>query len=404
MRKALLLSSIFPVFSLATDSPMKTLLKKLEEKGILTEKEVKTIEKTANKSFHPIVKIRLQPRIDFGDIYKDGDNYKTKSDFYFRRVRLEISKKWKNIPIGESLKINFTLQADKAERDYDYKKGKRKHTPPSVKVKYAYADWKIVDEFSVRLGIKKLPYSRVSLTSSSRQLLIERPYSTEDAKKWLGEYDNNHILFHGKIAKGIFRYMVAIGDGSSIADENKTGKENVQADTKILNLYAIRLEFSPPGFVEKKKDDTGIGEKNKGNAISFGISYAENSKFDVGNVNDEKGTVWGVDLFGRFQLGPGILVAQAEYVKMKYDKLDKDEKGWYIQGGYLFDTEKFGKVEPAFRYENVDYGDSDRKITTLGFNHYFKGHKIKWAYNILFIDNDDGDNQTVHQIQAQFYF
>ena len=65
----------------------------------------------------------------------------------------------------------------------------------------------------------------------------------------------------------------------------------------------------------------------------------------------------------------------------------------------------FGKLEPAFRYENVDYGSSKKKVTTLGFNHYIKAHRIKWAYNLLRIDNPSSNpDQTVHQIQAQFYF
>ncbi|GAB6064969.1 OprO/OprP family phosphate-selective porin [Aquifex pyrophilus] len=409
MRKTALIFAVIPSLIFASDDALNDLIKKLEEKGVLTSEEAKEIKKKSKFHPHLKVKIRLQPRIDAGDIYKENDDYKTKSDFYLRRVRLEVSRTWKKIPLGKKLKLNFTLKADKADRHYDFKKGKKSYHAPEAGVKYAYADWVIRDEFGIRFGIKKLPYSRVSLTSSSRQLLIERPFSTEDAKKWLGEYDNNHILFHGKIMKGVIRYMLAIGDGGSIEDENKTGG-SVSADTEFGNLYAIRLEFSPPGFVEKKKDDTGIGEKNKGNVISVGVSFAKNSNFDVTKdsrtYKDEEGTVWGADIFGRFALGPGVLTAQAEYVHMEYDKLDMKEKGWYIQGGYLFDLANFGKLEPAFRYEHVkyDYKDKDKDIYTLGFNHYIKSHKVKWSYNAVLIDNEKEDDQVVHQIQAQFYF
>lgn len=413
LKRLMLASAILPVVSFAESDPLDVLLKKLEEKGVITKEEAKEVKKVAKKHPHLKVKIRLQPRIDFGDIYKENNDYKSRSDFYFRRVRLEISKEWKNIPFGKKLKINFTLHSDKGERDYDYKKGEKEHHSFDPKVKYAYADWTFVDEFAVRIGKKKIPYSRVSLTSSSRQLLIERPYVTEDAKKWLGDYDSNQIMFHGKVAGGIFRYMLSIWDGSTIESKNKTGG-TVKADTSLGDAYAIRLEFSPPGFVEKKKDDTGIGEKNKGDVISVGLNYAKNSDFDITdkNIKNEEATVWGGDIFGRFHLGPGALVAQAEYVKMKYDKLDLEEKGYYIQAGYLIPT-PYGKFEPAARYEHFKQEDKKNDVTkhkkdiiTLGFNHYIKGHKIKWGYNVLFIDNKEKDekDQTVHQIQMQFYF
>ena len=412
MKRLLLFSALFPVVGFTADPSVKALIKKLEEKGILTREEVKEVKKASEKKPHLKVKIRLQPRFDFGDIYSEGGGLKSKSDFYFRRVRLEVSRRWKRIPLGKSVKISITLSSDKGDRDYDYKKAEKSHHAFKVKLKYAYVDWKIVNELAVRLGRKKMPYSRVSLTSSSRQLLIERPYSTEDAKKWLGDYDGNQIMFHGKIAKGVFRYMLSLSDGGFIEDKQKAG-DHAKSDAKIGNFYAVRLEFSPPGFVEKKKDDTGIGEKNKGNVISLGVSYAQNRNFDVDTdnntgdgyeVKNEKGTVWGADVFGRFLVGPGALTAQAEYVKMKYDKVNREEKGWYIQAGYLFGV-GFGKLEPAFRYENVDYGSSKRKVTTLGFNHYVKAHRIKWAYNLLRIDNPGSNpDQTVHQIQAQFYF
>ena len=188
--------------------------------------------------------------------------------------------------------------------------------------------------------------------------------------------------------------MIALADGGFIKDKQKAG-DNARSDVNLGNFYAVRLEFSPPGFVEKKKDDTGIGEKNKGSVISLGVSYAQNRNFDVDTnsntgdgyeVKDETGTVWGADLFGRFFVGPGALTAQAEYVRMKYNKINKEEKGWYVQAGYLFGI-GLGNLEPAFRYESVDYGKSKRQITTIGFNHYIKAHKFKWSYNYLRIDN-----------------
>jgi len=242
------------------------------------------------------IKLRLQPRIDFGKIY----SYKDRSDSYIRRARVEISKKWRDLPAG-SLDLKIVLKADNVERDYDYKTGKRYYDSSKVRLHHAYIDWKVSNQISIRIGRYKKPYSRVSLTSSSRQLFIERPYSTEDAKKGLGDYDSNQLLLYGSMAGGLFRYMLSVADGSTIEDKQKAG-DNTRSDVKIGNFYAVRVEVSPPGFIEKKKDDTGIGEKNKGNVVSVGLNYARNRNFDVDTnnntgdgyeVQNEKGTVWG---------------------------------------------------------------------------------------------------------------
>ena len=350
------------------------------------------------------LKIRLQPRIDFGEIMKEGDNYVNRSDFYIRRARLEVTKKFKNVPIGKELKLNITLRMDKGERDYDYKKAKKDPGPFKTALHYAYADWKIGKAFSIRIGKSKKPFSRISLTSSSRQLLIERPVSTETAKKWTGDYYGNHIMLHGKFIEGTIRYMLSISDGSTIESVNKTGGDTITSHVNLGNFYAVRIELSPPGMVEKKKDDTGIGEKNKGNVLSLGASFARNTNFSVDSLNNETATVLGVDLFSRFYIGKGAFVVQAEYVDMSYKRLGRTEKGWYVQGGYAIDTDNIGIMEPALRYERIDYGTRNKDIVTIGFNHYIKMHRFKWAYNFVIIGEEEGGKRNVHQLQAQIYF
>ncbi len=342
------------------------------------------------------VKLRIQPRLDFGDLYKIGNTYTSRTDFYLRRARLEVNKIWKEIPLGKSLRVNITFEMDKGEKDYS--KSRISQHDFQVGVLYAYVNWKLSEEFNFLLGKKKKPFSRISLTSSSKQLLIERPFSTETAKKWLGNYYATQIMLYGKVKRGILRYAIALSDGSTVKKYNKTGFK-VISSPNMGNLYAIRIEISPPGFIEKKKDDTGVKEKN---TLSLGISYARLKGFNIDREGDgiyeikgEKGTVKGADLFIRFKTHIGIITAQAEYVNMEYEKIKKREDGWYIQTGY-----KFLNFEPAVRYENHNKGE--KKITTLGFNHYLKAHKAKWSYNFVLIK--ETKSLTLHQLQAQFYF
>src|SRR3989338_3810411 len=61
------------------------------------------------------IRIRLQPRIDYGDIVKskDGKSYETESDLYLRRVRLELSGHL----LTKTIKYNLTLTGDKWDKD-----------------------------------------------------------------------------------------------------------------------------------------------------------------------------------------------------------------------------------------------------------------------------------------------
>lgn len=194
-------------------------------------------------------RIRLQPRIDMGDLIKseDGKTYESEMDMYVRRIRLEVGGQ-----LYTNLKYSLVFDADK--------NGKFASTSGSptneVKIQVAMIDYKSQDAFAVRFGKAKLPYSRVSLTSSSKQLIIERPVSTEAAKKLFDDYYQSHLMLHGKVAEGIFAYNLAVGDGWE-PNSTITGTTTVH---KSAPLYIARFELSPPGWIEKDKSDSHLGK------------------------------------------------------------------------------------------------------------------------------------------------
>src|SRR3990172_12760442 len=121
-------------------------------------------------------RVRMQPRLDMGDLVKNeaGTSYESELDNYLRRLRLEIGGN-----MVKELKYSLVFEADK-----NGKFASSSGTPTNeVKIQIANIDYKFDDAFGVRFGKAKLPYSRVSLSSSSKQLIVERPVSTEAAKK-----------------------------------------------------------------------------------------------------------------------------------------------------------------------------------------------------------------------------
>jgi phosphate-selective porin OprO/OprP len=374
------------------------------------------------------IRIRMQPRFDMGDMItsKDGNSYESDTDMYLRRLRLEMNGK-----LMPNLKYDLTLEMDK-----NGKSGKASASAANeVKVQYAYLDYKFDDAANLRFGKAKLPYSRVSLTSSSKQLLIERPVTTEAAKKLFDDYYQTNAMLHGSFAEGMISYNLATADGwengNTIYDKGKYNSTDT-ATTKVFKadpLYVARVEVSPPGFVEKGKSDAWLGQ---GQHLTLGFSYALQKSIEYAGLatdattttnaaavnQSEDRTLMGADISAHF----GGLTLQGEYTAWKIDysiagKDAKEPKGWYAQAGYFIPGIN---IEPVVRYEIYDHNsnaaagadDTEEKDTTIGVNWYGKGHSFKiganWV-NSSYGKNASGylanaDKKDVYQVQAQLYF
>ncbi len=314
--------------------------------------ETKGVTISAAEHTNLTVRVRLQPRLDFGDltIGRGGTRYESESDLYLRRARPEFGGN-----LIKNLKYAVYLSADKWQQ---------KGQDEEVELFYAYLDYKLLDEFAVRVGKADLPYSRISLSSSSRQLLIERPASTEAAKKVFDDFEQPNLLLHGQFLEGILAYNLAYGDGW---EEGKTLRAGNTVHT-AGPLFVGRIELSPPGWIEEKKSDAHLG---KGRHLNLGVHYAlqDSIKYRE-NTFEEDRYLFGLDLSGHW----GGITAQFEYNQWEEDftdptKRSREPKGWYLQAGYFITARKLN-LEPAARYEEYDQdsNDSDKKqkVWTVG--------------------------------------
>jgi len=342
------------------------------------------------------IRFRLQPRLDLGDLAKsrDGRSYESESDLYLRRTRLEFGGN-----LVKDLKYAIHLSGDKW--------GKAGQTD-KIGLFYAYLDYRLLDTFSLRGGKAKLPYSRVSLTSSSRQLLIEGPASTDAAKKLFDEFEQPNVLAHGKIRDGILAYYFAYADGWGEGKTLRAGNTVYKADP----LWVARVELALPGWVEKGRSDSHLG---KGRHLTFGFNYAAQESIQYQeNSFEEDRQLLGFDLSGHWK---GI-TAQFEYNQWKENytepaKQSKEPEGWYLQAGYFIDGID---LEPVVRYERYDQDANatakTEEVWTIGANWYAKGHSLKIGANWVHSQFDpqasgwlaDDDTKDVFQVQVQLYF
>jgi len=344
-------------------------------------------------------RIRMQPRLDMGDLVKNeaGTSYESEIDNYLRRLRLEIGGN-----MVKDLKYNLVFEADK-----NGKFASSGSPTNEVKIQTANIDYKFNDSFGVRFGKAKLPYSRVSLTSSSKQLIVERPVSTEAAKKLFDDYYQSHLMFSGKALEGLFGYNFAIGDGWEPNSTISTGT----TVHKSSPLYIARFEVSPPGWVEASQSDAHLG---KGKHLTIGANIASQKGIEYKTTADEEDrTLTGLDISGHWEGFTG----QFEYNTWKAESTvsanSKEPKGWYLQAGYLIPDLN---LEPVARYEVYDQdsnsSDKQEKTTTVGVNWYLKGHSMKIGLNRVSTKYDNSasgwlanaDTKDTYQLQAQLYF
>jgi len=345
-------------------------------------------------------RVRMQPRLDMGDLVKNeaGTSYESEIDNYLRRLRLEIGGN-----MVKELKYSLVFEADK-----NGKFASSGSPTNEVKIQMANIDYKFNDSLGVRFGKAKLPYSRVSLTSSSKQLIVERPVSTEAAKKLFDDYYQSHLMFSGKASEGLFAYNFAIGDGW---EPNSTISTGTTVHKSSL-LYIARFEVSPPGWVEADKNDAHLG---KGKHLTVGANYATQKGIEYKTTAyEEDRTLTGLDVSGHWDGFTG----QFEYNTWKEEytdpsKSEKEPNGWYLQAGYLIPDMN---IEPVARYEVYDQDsnsdDKQEKTTTIGVNWYLKGHSMKIGLNRASTKYDNSasgwlanaDTKDTYQLQAQLYF
>lgn len=339
-----------------------------------------------------IFRIRLQPRLDFGDITRrpERSDYKSEADMYLRRVRLEI--------VGKPTDRILYIAAFSADR------WNQKGRDDQVTLGYAFMDYRFSERLRLHLGLSKLPYSKSALTSSSRQLLIERP-AVVDLGTRLFNYFVPHIMLHGKLAQGKLAYNFTVMDGLQAGDLDRafSRKEVVESGDPG---FVGRIEFSPAGWIEARKSESHLG---RGRHLGLGLNSAFQSGIGLADIGEERRFLLGADLSFHLE----SISLQTEYMYMERDGTTRIEpSGWYVQGGYYI---KRFRLEPAARFGRVD-GDRNRdddqtRIFSGGVNCYLRGHDLKIQANIFRQSFDKNarevanrDAKTGFRLQGQMYF
>jgi hypothetical protein len=291
----------------------------------------------------------------------------------------------------------------------------------------AFIGLKFADEFRVQAGAMRIPFSRITLTSSYNFLIPTQdnrgiygvglridPIDGLSVRSDAGERNRDAgIVVWGNVADGMLKYYLGVTDGKY---DRRTGPFG--ANTKDNLAYTIRLQFTPTmlgfkGETGYSLADTYLGKQN---VLTFGVGYRAAKAQTTGlRYNYSKtAKLWTVDMLYEQKFGDIVPNLQVGYIDAKdvaylynnppacpannvcYGKATQI----YAQGQLLYDqVVGFGKPALAIRWEqnkNKDLSafDTSNGPTTVGtiepkntrvgvFAHYYiKGQDAKISLGV----------------------
>ena len=265
----------------------------------------------------------------------------------------------------------------------------------TIYLDHAYFGYKLMDGMTLYGGEGKGPFLREELTSSKRQLAMERSLV-------------NEVFTTGRI-QGVWvkidadDYTVvklAISDGANSGEAG--GTKDFHHDATDI-AFTGRIDVRLAGEWSQKKDFTAwSGEESAvfvGAAVHYEIGETGDGQASallpaMSNFNPTAGTV-GYDEFVSWTIdgsveseGVNIFAAfTGHHINVLGGVSDVDAYGLVVQGGVMVIPDK---LEPFVRWEWIDPDKSHQvNLVTFGANYYLNKHNAKftadlvWALNSL---------------------
>lgn len=290
--------------------------------------------------------------------HDDGRDDEDVSGFQFRRIKLTFDGHVGDPRIG----YKIVLGTDRDTGD--------------VGIDDAIISYQITDQLEVLGGHFKLPFLRQELTSSKRQLAVDRGLSTEFFS--LDRAEQVQLRY----TTDMFRLTGAFSDGanSGFSDYNAPDAE-----------YALtgRVDVKVAGNDWSAIDDTTSWNSEELAAfVGAAVHYERQESIAADSRLD-----WTLD--GSIETGPlGVMAAVmgSHSENVNGSGVDLDQYGFLAEAGYRVNEQ----LEPFVRWEWIDT-DSDTsdevQAVTAGVNYYLRKHAAKFTADAVWIyDGGYGGN------------
>lgn len=285
----------------------------------------------------------------------------------------------------------------------------------------AWADMKLRDEFGIKVGKFKTPFTHATLTTLGETLFptlpvsltapVIMPHSLNAVTPSMMTGFDLGVEIHG-LVKNKWGYEVGIFNGTGAATNSAT--KTFSDDWHIPSLlYAARFTFQPKGVMPATQGNPNQLDLDK---LLVGVSASMNVESENESTNDFRAGLELAWMHNRL-----YLAGEAYYMHVGFTKRQKiDESfnymGGYVQAGYFVAD----RLQPALRYDFLDRNGLDKggflNMPAVGLNYYFKGVNLKLQAMYRYIgrtghntqldrDNDDlGLAQHNGTLQIQYTF
>ena len=250
----------------------------------------------------------------------------------------------------------------------------------------AYITYKINDNLSAAVGVKKLPFARQELISSSRQVAVDRSLVTE-----FFTLNRSEQVALNYTDGGDLKATVAISDGGNadFIDFNDTAGSNDFAVTARVDWQAIGDDWGASKHEFGGTDEDAL-------FVGAAVHYEKTN----GGTAHEDGLAWTVDALyktGAIGLTAAVFGNSTESVT---GTTDSDQLGIYVQGSYDLgnDWDIFARWEHIDDDGNAGAGTDELQAITFGANKHFNKN-VKFTADVVWIyagDDPSGDGDFIN--------
>lgn len=250
----------------------------------------------------------------------------------------------------------------------------------AVEIEDAKMGYSFGGGWAVNFGKFKIPFLREELTSSSKQLAVDRSLVTE----WFTLDRSEQVeLTYGT---DTFNFAFSINDG---ADEefSTIGTDDAEIAVAARVDFALQGKLKQAGdFTTWSKDETGIFI---GGAVFFQAGDDDNNNAGSNNGFGNY-TSWTID--GSIETNGFSIFAAYMGANMDFDSstaTDLDPMGLLVQAAYQIIPDT---LEPYVRWELIDsdvQGDEELQAFTFGLNWYIRKHDAKFTTDVVWVYEGD---------------
>lgn len=262
----------------------------------------------------------------------------------------------------------------------------------------AWFDVKLKDEFAIRAGKFKTPFSHAYLTTLGETLMpqlptsltaaVILPHSLNAVTPNIGTGFDLGVEVHGLIG-GKYGYEVGIfnGTGSSVNAATKTFSDDWHIPSM---LYAGRFTWMPKGVMPSTQGNPNRLHEDK---IMLGVSTSLNVESENESTNDFRAGLEFAMLKNKLYLGGELYYMNVGFTDRQ--KIDESYNylGGYVQGGYFVAS----RLQVAARYDFFNRNGLDTNgflnMPAVGVNYFFKGCNLKLQAMYQYIGRTGHDTQ-----------